>query len=324
MHLMRLAIFFSSVVAVLMISTSFGACTSTQTSTAITAPTSEKCQFQISTAPSSFTDAGGTGSLSINTTRDCGWSAAANAGWVAIASATGQGEATVSYSVAANSVPVARTASISVGGQTVQLSQAAAPCRYSLDRTQDSIGASGGVVNVALTTLTGCGWTTSSDSGWAAITAGANGSASTLVAITVAANSGGERTAHLLIAGQGFTLTQTASPPSAPTPAPNPTPSPTPTPTPTPSPSPSPTPIPTPPPPPPTQWPSHVSGNISDISGKCPNVRFTVDNITVVTSDSTTYSGGSCKDLDKGVNVDAAGQPASATLINAISIQILK
>src|SRR5882757_8386164 len=115
------------------------ACTSTQTSTGIAAPSSDKCQLQISTTASSFPDAGGTGSLSVTTTRDCGWSAATSATWVSLGSTSGQGDASISYSVAANSVPQTRSAAITVEGQTIQLSQAAAPCRYSLSRTSDSV-----------------------------------------------------------------------------------------------------------------------------------------------------------------------------------------
>ena len=218
---MRGRILYTTLTAVLAIVSGSVACTSTQTSTATTAPSSQKCQIQLNNTPSSFTDQGGSGSLGISTTRDCGWSATTNANWVSMASTSGQGEATVSYSVAANAVPVARSASISVSGQSVQLSQAAAPCRYSLGKNQDTIGYGGGAYAIALTTLTGCAWTAASDSSWVAITSGASGNASATVGLTVAANPGGERTAHLAIGGQPFTLTQAAAPAQ---PAPTPTP----------------------------------------------------------------------------------------------------
>src|SRR4051812_26193089 len=93
-------------------------CTSTQTSTGIAAPSAQKCQVQVSNTPSTFPEAGGSGSLSVSATRDCGWSAAASADWVSMATTSGQGDATVSYSVAANSVPQMRSAAITVEGQT--------------------------------------------------------------------------------------------------------------------------------------------------------------------------------------------------------------
>src|SRR2546423_4418897 len=84
-------------------------CTSTQTSTGIAEPSSQKCQVQVSNTPSTFPDAGGSGSLTVSATRDCGWSAAATANWVSMATTSGQGDATVAYSVAANSVPQPRS-----------------------------------------------------------------------------------------------------------------------------------------------------------------------------------------------------------------------
>src|SRR5437763_16357540 len=92
------------IIFVLWAATGIAGCTSTQTSTGISAPSSEKCQVQVSTSQTTFTDAGGSGTVAVATTRDCGWSATTNANWVALASTAGQGDASISYSVAANSV----------------------------------------------------------------------------------------------------------------------------------------------------------------------------------------------------------------------------
>src|SRR4051812_24670698 len=84
------------------------ACTSAETSTAITSPSSNKCQINVSNAPSSFGAGGGQGTLTINAARDCAWSISVNANWVSLSGpASGQGDASVSYSVAANPVPSA-------------------------------------------------------------------------------------------------------------------------------------------------------------------------------------------------------------------------
>src|SRR5215475_2400283 len=102
-------------------------CTSTQSTTSLTAPSIEKCQVQVSMSTTTFPENGGTGSLTVTTTRDCAWSVAVSANWVTVANPSGQGEATLSYSVAPNSVPQARAASISVFDQSVLLVEAAAP-----------------------------------------------------------------------------------------------------------------------------------------------------------------------------------------------------
>ncbi|HXD75504.1 MAG TPA: hypothetical protein VN628_17280, partial [Vicinamibacterales bacterium] len=195
---MRRRIPLSAVALVLALAPGFSACTSTQTSTGITAPSEQKCQVQVSNTPSTFTDAGGSGSLAISATRDCGWSIATNTNWVSIpsSSASGQGDASISYSVAANTVPQARNGAITVGDQTVQLTQAAAPCRYSLSKTSDSVGFAGGSTTITVTTFAGCGWTTASDSGWLTITSNASGNATAVVGIGVALNAGPSRVGH--------------------------------------------------------------------------------------------------------------------------------
>ena len=272
------------------------ACTSAETSTAIMSPTSDKCPVQVGNAPSAFGAGGGQGTVTVTTSRDCTWSLGTDASWVSINVANGQGDATIPYAVAANPVPSARSAVITVAGQTVQLSQSAAPCLYSLSRSGDSIGFGGGRMTVGLTTTTGCAWTASSDANWLTITSGQSGNASGTVGLLAAANSGTQRIAHVSIGGLNDTVTQDAAPPPpAPTPRP-PTP---------PPPTPPPTPPPAPPPPAPPPLPTtQVDGTIVKISGRCPNVTFVIRTTTIVTDGSTGYGNGDCGDL--GIRLDVA------------------
>src|SRR4051794_40928086 len=114
------------------------ACTTTQTSVT-TAPTADRCAVTVSAAPSSFAAGGGQGSVTITTARDCTWSASADAAWVTIGGEkSGQGEATLSYSVAPNPVPSARSSAIVVATQRAPVTQAAAACTYTLSRTADT------------------------------------------------------------------------------------------------------------------------------------------------------------------------------------------
>lgn len=264
--------------------------------------------MQIASTPATFTDSGGSGSLTITATRDCAWSAATSAQWVSLASTSGQGDASVAYSVAANAVPQSRAADISVEGQTVQVSQAAAPCRFALSKSSDSAGYTGGTLSVALSTLTGCGWSTSSDSGWLVITSNANGNASATIGLSVAANSGPERVGHTLLGGLSYTVTQGAAPPPS---APSPTPPPGPSPAPIPTPSPSPTPV-------------SISGTVSSLSGRCPNISFSVGGRDVDAGSSTSYSGGGCGNVRNGRGVDVAGVQQSNGTVTAAAIHIDK
>jgi Domain of unknown function (DUF5666)/Putative binding domain, N-terminal/Viral BACON domain len=279
------------------------ACSSSSTS--VVAPTSDKCQVAVSNNPSSFGAAGGVGSVTISTSRDCTWSIAADAPWVSITGDhSGQGEAVVAYTVAANTVPAPRTGSIAVGSEKVQLSQAGAPCRFDLSRSHDSIGPVGGRLAVEVTTMTGCSWDATSDVGWIVVSAGQTGNASGTVGLTVTANAGAVRVGFVKIAGQNFSVTQDAAPPPAPAPPPTPAPPTTPAPAPTPTP---PAPPPPPSPPPPSSKPVQFEGKVSAMSGRCPDVSFTADGRRVVANRDTDYTHGRCSDLSNGDHAAVAG-----------------
>jgi hypothetical protein len=184
------------------------ACTSTETSSSVAAPSNQKCQFQIGNSPSSFPEGGGQGSLTIGTSRDCGWSVSTSVAWVTVGNTSGQGDATISYLVASNSVASTRAAAIVAAGQTVQLTQSAATCRFSLARTSDSLPADGGNFSVNVHTAEGCGWTAFSSIGWLRIVSGLSGNTSGPIGYSVTANTGASRVGYLNIAGLLYTVTQ--------------------------------------------------------------------------------------------------------------------
>jgi hypothetical protein len=304
-----------------------GRCSSSSTS--VVAPTSDKCQISVSNNPSSFGAAGGGGSVTIATSRDCAWSIASEAPWVSIVGDHGgQGEAVVAYAVAANAAPTPRSGSIAVGSEKVQLSQAGAPCRFDLSRSRDSIGPAGGRLAVDVNTMSGCPWDATSGTGWITVSSGQTGNASGTVGLTVTANAGVVRIGSVKIAGQNFSVTQDAAPTPAPTPPPAPAPTPTPptTPAPTPSPAPTPTPSappPTPAPPPPGSRPVQFEGTVSALSGRCPDVSFTADGRRVVANKDTGYKSGRCGDLSNGDRVAITGTTIGNT-VTATRIELKK
>jgi hypothetical protein len=113
---------------------------------------------------------------------------------------------------------------MTIAGQTFTVTQAAAAppppppsCTYAIAPTSESIGAAGGT-GTAITVTTGgtCAWTAISNApSWITITAGASGTGTGSVSFTVAANTGAARTGTMTIAGQTFTVTQAAAPPTA-------------------------------------------------------------------------------------------------------------
>jgi len=257
-------------------------CTSSQTSTSVTAPISAKCQVQVGSPVTEFTSDGGRGTLAIATTRDCSWSVSTSANWVAVANGSGQGDASVPYTVAANPMAIARAAQIAVSDATLQLSQDAAPCRFTLSASSGSVAAAGGTLSAQLSTVTGCSWSATTDASWLTIPSGATGNATGTITMAAAPNTGAARTAHMTAGGLTFTVTQpvgTAPPKTI-----------------------------------------QVSGVVSGLSGKCPTVSFKVGSTAVSTNTATVYSGGTCSNLINTKQVAVTGTPQAdgsvlATLI---------
>jgi len=186
-------------------------------------PPPPPCTFSISPTDQSVADAGGSGSFGVTASPStCAWTAGSNTTWITISTGvSGTGNGSVGFSVAANTGS-ARTGTITAAGQTFTVSQAAAPpppppppppCTYTLDRTSQSIGATGGAASVAVTaTGSSCTWTASSNAPWISITSGASGSGNGSVGFSVAANTGAARSGTITIAGQTFTVSQDATP----------------------------------------------------------------------------------------------------------------
>jgi len=86
----------------------------------------QPCTFSLSGSDRSFNATGGTGNLTVNTSSACAWSAGSNANWLTLVSgASGIGNGVVVFQVAPNTTGQARSASVSVGGQTFTVNQTA-------------------------------------------------------------------------------------------------------------------------------------------------------------------------------------------------------
>ena len=95
-------------------------------STVSTGATPVKCQVSLGTS-SVMDPAGGAGSFAVTTQPECAWEATTSASWISgISPASGQGNGSVAFRVAANDGASARDGSIVVNGQSVVVSQRAA------------------------------------------------------------------------------------------------------------------------------------------------------------------------------------------------------
>lgn len=89
------------------------------------------CTISVTPQTANFSSAGGTGSIQVTTSgTSCARPATSNSGFLTITSgATGTGNGTVGYLVSANTLATSRSGTISVGNQTVTITQApAATC----------------------------------------------------------------------------------------------------------------------------------------------------------------------------------------------------
>ena len=104
-----------------------------------------------------------------------------------------------------NSGSLTATFNVSTGGA----------CSYTLNAAGAQAPAAAATGTVVVTTAAGCPWTAASNAGWITITSGASGSGGGTVSYSVTANTGtAARTGTLTIAGQTFTVAQSAATPS--------------------------------------------------------------------------------------------------------------
>jgi hypothetical protein len=153
------------------------------------------CAIEISPASASFGKDGASGAFSVSAAAQCEWTARSNASWLTVtAGGEGRGNGAVSYSLERNRDLASRTAGITVGGRTFEVTQAAdtapAPiCDYSVSPVEFTPCMSAGFDLVAtVTTQQGCTWTAEPDAPWISIVSGRTGSGSGTVAFRVTDN----------------------------------------------------------------------------------------------------------------------------------------
>jgi hypothetical protein len=182
------------------------------------AGTGTTCSYSAAPPSAVYTSAGGTGGITITTQPGCAWSTTSQAAWITItAGASGAGNGTSQYAVAANPTSTARSGTITAAGQTITISQGgtSSTCMYGISPNSASYPATASSGSVAVTTQAGCAWSASSQAAWITITAGATGSGNGTVQYTVAANTGAAgRTGTLTVATQQVTITQAGTAPA--------------------------------------------------------------------------------------------------------------
>jgi hypothetical protein len=153
------------------------------------------CTVTLQPDDEAFGVAGGAGRFDVTAAPNCDWTVVSNAAWITITDPAGgfaTGTRRVSYTVAANTAVAARTGTMAVGGQTFVVTQAGtASCEYSVAPV-DYLACMGYFSStIAVTTGTGCPWTSSSAASWIAIVSGLSGAGSGTITYSVGDNSDG-------------------------------------------------------------------------------------------------------------------------------------
>ena len=169
------------------------------------------CTFSLTSPGTTMSASGGATSFGVTAPNGCAWSADTGPGWISPTSPTaGNGNGTVSLSIAPNSTINGRLANVS--GCRAALSRCnrpGVPCSFSLSANNPVQSAAGGSGSVDITTSAGCPWTaTSSAPSWL-MPASNTGTGGSTLSFTVAANgTGAARSGVLTIVGQNITVNQ--------------------------------------------------------------------------------------------------------------------
>lgn len=153
------------------------------------------CAIEISPGSTSVGKDSASGSFAVTAAAHCQWTATSSAAWLTVtAGSPGTGNGTVAYSVERNRDLTPRMATVTVGGRTFTVNQAAdtpAPpvCDYSVTPINFNPCMSAPyTMTAAITTEQGCTWTATAGASWITVTGGQAGSGSGVVTFTVSDN----------------------------------------------------------------------------------------------------------------------------------------
>jgi len=169
------------------------------------------CTFTLTATPQSFPLAGGAGTLKIVASdSSCVRTVASTVDWIVITfGQTGTGDGTAGFTVAANSDSPMRSGTITVGSQSITITQGGPPCTFAIAPTSANAIVSGGGGSFMLTGLSGCSWTASSNVPWLQITSAASGMGNATIGYAAQANSGSSaRSGTISVANLTFTVNQ--------------------------------------------------------------------------------------------------------------------
>ncbi|MBQ9693488.1 MAG: leucine-rich repeat protein, partial [Kiritimatiellae bacterium] len=161
----------------------------------------------ISPTSGTFENEGGTLSIAVTAPSQITWQARSNTDWISVSPTSGEGEGSVSYTVAPFDQVSTRQGSITVAGNTVTVFQYGR--RMMLESYSESKDWHTHVIPITVNALAITEWSVTPNASWISVVDGGNGKGGDLVSIAIAENpSYVARTGTVTIGTETFTVTQ--------------------------------------------------------------------------------------------------------------------
>jgi len=168
------------------------------------------CAYGVAPESLRFPNDGGSRGLTITTSAPCPWTATSAQPWLRVTSnPSGSGNYTVQFTADEYFGASARSATATVAGARVNVTQEGTGCTLGISPTTQSIGGAGGVRTITVTANETCAWQAESANEWIASTGPESGSGNGSVTYTVSPNNTpDERAGRVIIEGQTLIVTQ--------------------------------------------------------------------------------------------------------------------
>ena len=133
----------------------------------------------------------------------------ATVSWITITfGQQGTGDGTAGFTVAADTDTPMRSGAITVGSQSITITQTGPACDFAINPRSANLSALAQNSGFALMALPGCTWNTSSDAPWLQVTSASSGMGPANISYSVQANPTTSRSGTITAAGLTFTVNQ--------------------------------------------------------------------------------------------------------------------
>ena len=170
----------------------------------------QTCTFTLTASRESFPQNGGAGTVTIvASSGTCPRITSSTVSWITIDfGQTGTGNGTAGFTVAADTDSPMRTGAITVGQQSITITQTGPACNFAINPRSANLPPLAQNGSFALSGLSGCSWNASSSAAWLQVTSAASGMGPTNISYSVQANPATSRSGTITVAGLAFMVNQ--------------------------------------------------------------------------------------------------------------------